>query len=341
MDGIFVVRERGGLDEASHSLRAAVWTPSGTTTTAVAEQPPVYLRSSAKPFQATACVLTGAADRFGLARRHLAVACASHSGQPGHVRAAGEILAAAGLTPAALDCGPHPPVFTASAAALIAADDAPTPLHNNCSGKHAGMLAACVAAGWPTEGYVDPDHPLQQMIRTNVAAGSRVAAPTIRIGMDGCSAPVFGMPLAGAARLFATLAAPQEAGAPDDLAAALDRLTDAMAAAPWMVGGTGRADTDLLRASRRRILSKVGAEGLWCIGLRGRAVGVAVKCADGNSAAAYRAGFAMLRAGGHLDDRAWAALTPHHDSLRRNHARREIGRVRVELPDAIVEALRD
>jgi L-asparaginase II len=328
MQTLRVIRDRDGLVEAVHHVDVAVWRDGRTTGDAQVR----FLRSAAKPVQALACLLTGAADRFGFTVEEVALACASHNGEPFHIAAARSMLAKAGVAEAALLCGPHAPIHEESAAALIRAGETPRPIHNNCSGKHAAMLAACVAAGWPIEDYVAPDHPLQQLNRRNVALFSGVAADTIRIGIDGCSAPVFGIPLFGAARLIGGIAAPERLDLPSEIEKAAARSSAAMATAPEMVGGTARSDTDLMHATRGRVLSKVGAEGLWSLGVRGSGIGIAVKCRDGSSDAARRAGLEVLRRMGELDDAEWKALAPHRDPIRHNCRKLDVGRVRVEGP---------
>jgi L-asparaginase II len=331
MHTIRVVSERGGLVEAVHHVDFAIWrdgvVAGGDAVT--------FLRSAAKPVQALACLVTGAADRFEFTVPELSLACASHNGEPIHVETATRMLQKIGLDEGALLCGAHPPEFAASAAALIRAGVAPTAIHNNCSGKHAAMLAACVAAGWPIADYVAPEHPLQRLNRKHVALFAGVAESDIVIGIDGCSAPVFGMPLSGAARLIAAVATPHAVDLPADVTAAAERAAAAMTAAPEMVGGTRRSDTDLMRATQGRIVSKVGAEGLWSMGVRGASTGVAVKCRDGSSDAARRAGLALLRAMGLIDEHAWELLRPHHDNVRHNCRQLDVGRVRVEMPDGL------
>jgi len=335
MNTVRVIRDRAGLVEAVHDVRVAVWRDETT----VNDGDVTFLRSAAKPVQALACLVTGAADRFGFTVPEVALACASHNGEPFHIDAARCMLRKAGVDEDALLCGAHPPVYAESAAQLVREGTTPSAIHNNCSGKHAAMLAACVAEGWPTEDYIAPDHPLQQLNRRHVAQFSGVPSDEIVIGIDGCSAPVFGMPLMGAARLIAGIALPERAGLPDALATAARRASDAMAAAPEMVGGTGRSDTDLMRATESRVVSKVGAEGLWSMGLRDTGVGVAVKSADGSSDAARRAGLAVLRLMGAIDDDAWTALEPHHSPIRRNHRDLDVGRIRVDVPEALKERL--
>ena len=219
---------RGGRVESRHRVDACVVDATGATILAVGPvDVPVYPRSAVKPFQALPLVESGVADAFGVSDEELALACASHGGEPMHVERVAAWLARLGLQESDLACGPHPPL-NAAAAAMLAEGRRPTRLHNNCSGKHTGMLAACLHQGWPTAGYARPDHPLQRAIARELAdlAGlSELAAP----GTDGCSLPAFAMPLralALAAARLATVARP-----------ALGRVGRAMRAHPVNTNG--------------------------------------------------------------------------------------------------------
>ncbi len=335
-----VIRERAGLPESDHRVRVALWRDGRQLAASTATGAPVFLRSAAKPVQALACIVTGAADRFAMTAEELALACGSHNGEPRHVAVARGLLERLGLAESDLLCGAHAPVHQPSAAALVRAGREPTPLHNNCSGKHAAMLAACVAAGWPTADYVAPDHPLQRLNRGHVAAYAGLAAVDVALGTDGCSAPVFVVPLAGAARLAATVVAPERAGLSGATCGAALRLRDAVRSAPEMIAGTARSDTDVIRATGGGVHCKVGAEGLWCLGVAATSTGLAVKCLDGSADAARRAGLALLRRAGVLDDTVWERLAPHHDPVRRNHRGLDVGRVRVEVPQILLDAWR-
>jgi L-asparaginase II len=198
------------------------------------------------------------------------------------------------------------------------------------------MLAACVASGWETSNYLDPDHPLQRMNRENVACFGGIAPDAVRIGVDGCSAPVFAVPLASAARIFANVTNRNSAaGVSEARRVASRRVCAALAAKPEMIGGTKRLDTDVIRVTEGRIISKVGAEGLWCAGVSGADLGIAVKCEDGTAAAAYWVGLALLKALGALDGREWDLLARHHDPVRRNHRHTDVGVCEVRLPGGL------
>ena len=274
---------RNGLPECWHFGAAAVVTPEGRLVARLGDpRIETYVRSAAKPFQALPLVLAGGIERFGLSDADLALVCASHGGTPGHARRAADLLARGGFGVDDLLCGPHPPLDRESARRLQAEGIEPTPLHNNCSGKHAGMLLACRLLGLPSAGYIDPGHPLQVRILEHVSRFCGLPPEEIGIGIDGCSAPAYHLPIEAAARAYAALAHPRGAGLPDDVTAASERILVAMGREPAMVAGPGRFTTRLIQATGGRVVGKEGAEGFYGIAVRGpAALGIAVKIADG------------------------------------------------------------
>ncbi len=241
---------RDGVVESTHFGRIAVCSPDGRLLASAGDPDGVqYWRSSSKPIQALSVVTSGAIDRFGLTERELAVCCASHSGSAMHVQTVLGILAKLGLNESALRCGTHRPGDAAERNRLIVAGEEPSPVHNNCSGKHAGMLATCLALGAAADDYLEMDHPVQRLIATNLELLSGVSRAAWHIGRDGCGAPTVAMPLRAMARAFARLIAPT--GLPDDLVDATMRITAAMAAAPEMVSSVGSFNTELTAWVRR------------------------------------------------------------------------------------------
>ncbi|SDN37505.1 asparaginase [Geodermatophilus siccatus] len=260
---------RSGFLESVHRGALVVVGPDGAVLSAVGDvERPVLPRSANKPVQATALLAAGWAPRSA---EELAIGAGSHSGEDGHRELVAGMLAAVGLSPDDLGCPPALPAHEATRAAWLAGGRAPERLAMNCSGKHAAMLSACVAAGWPTEGYLEREHPLQQAVeaRLGEAAGTPVAAVVV----DGCGAPQHGLPLTGLARGVVSLVA-AAAGTSGRAVA------DAMRAHPWYVAGTGREDTDLMRAVDG-LLVKGGADGVHVAALPGRGA-VALKLDDGS-----------------------------------------------------------
>ncbi len=297
-DEPIVAVRRGDLVESVHRGRLAIRDVEGKGLYAVGD-PEGYalLRSSAKPFQALPLVFSGAADAFGISGEEIAVACASHNAEPRHLSAVRSILRKAGLSEADLQNGAHPPMHAPSAARLAAMDEDPRPIHGNCSGKHAGMLAVCQHAGWDPKGYRDPDGPLQKLVRRTVATLCGVEPGSVRLAGDGCGVPVFALPLGNLALGFARLAAGGAEEFPYDLQGAVRRVRDAMRKHPYMVAGTGRFDTRLMRATN--LVCKGGAEGVFACGsLAEPGWGLALKVSDGASRAVAPAVTATLASAG-------------------------------------------
>lgn len=313
---------RGDRVESVHRVRACVVDATGGVLLATGDvDVPVFPRSAVKPFQALVLVESGAAEAVQVSPAELALACASHGGEPRHVALVEAWLARLGLDEGCLACGPHAPTHAASAAALIRTGEAPRRVHNNCSGKHTGMLAVARQLGAPLRGYELPDHPVQREVQAVLAALGgldRLPEP----GIDGCSLPVHPMPLRALARAAAHLAAP---GSPaPSRAAALARIADAMRAEPFLVAGTDRCCTAVMRAVPG-LIAKVGAEGVYLAALPSRGLGLALKAEDGAVRAAEVALLALLDGLGALDEVARAALAGFARPVLRNYAGTEVG----------------
>lgn len=282
---------RGGVVESVHRVSVAVVDPNGDLR-ARAGSPGlvVFARSAVKPVQAVPLVEDGAADRFGWTERELALACASHSGEARHVHVAAGMLASLGLGEDALACGPHAPFNEAAARELRQRGEKPGRLHNNCSGKHAAMLALAAAHGWPLRGYHETEHPVQLRMLQEVARWSGMRTETIDVAVDGCGVATFALPLRALALTFARLAL----GARTAQSAA-GRLVRAMTSCPELVAGTDRLCTELMRSTGGRIFAKTGAEGVYCAGVPGAEIGIAIKVEDGGKRAAEPALIEVLR----------------------------------------------
>ena len=334
MPAVLAETTRSGMVESIHHGVVAVANPAGEIVASAGDvHQMIFYRSSAKPFQAIPVVASGAADRFGLTDRELALCCASHSGQPHHQAEVRGLLAKIGLGPEALQCGSIVPYNEAEGARVRAGLQGKSALMCDCSGKHSGMLAVCVHEGLPIETYMDINHPLQQRILRIMAQVLRVSVADIALGIDGCSLPTFGASVAACAKSWAALAAPDAvpAGFGREHAAALKRLRKAMVSAPENVAGDGELVTDMMQLAGPRLYAKSGAEGLICFALPEQQLGVAIRVLDGSFRTHPVVVAAVLRQLQALDEATIAAITARHPSELRNHNRRLVGEIRATL----------
>lgn len=316
---------RGDLVESLHRGDIAVVDGQGRIVAAVGDPEKVtYMRSSAKPIQALPVVETGAADAFGLTEEELAVICASHSAEQEHIQVVRGILEKIGLDESFLACGVHAPLDEVSARLLILEGKDPGPIHNNCSGKHAGMLAMAVHLGFSLQDYFLPDHPLQQLILTTMSEMTGLARDEIRIGVDGCGVPVFGLPLRRMAWAYARMISP---GLEARRAEAARRIVTAMTRHPVLVAGHGRFNAELLLKTRGRVWGKSGAEGVFCLGLPGPGLGVAVKVEDGSSRAIPPVVLEVLQQLGVLTAEEERELAAFRRPDNTNHRGQVVGRI--------------
>lgn len=286
---------RGALVECIHYGAVVVSDVDGKIIFSCGDPATVaFLRSSAKPFQALPLVERGGMAHFGLTDEELAVMCASHHGTDEHVRVVSSIQKKIGVSPADLLCGMHPPADSATANRMLVNGEENSPLRHNCSGKHTGMLAQAILGGYPKEDYINPSHPVQQTILKTFSEVTGVPAEQIIPGTDGCSAPVFAIPMDKAARAFALLADP--ASLPEPRQAALRRVFAAMTTYPKMVAGPSGFDTALMTVGSGKILSKGGAEGYQAMallpgacGTGSPAYGITIKIVDGDQSRPERA----------------------------------------------------
>lgn len=291
---ILIEVTRGRLVESCHRGAAIVVDAHGRIVAQWGDvEMPVYPRSALKPLQALSWVETGAAERFSVTSQEVAIACGSHSAEASHVACVAGWLARLGLDRRCLICGPHAPYSEAASAALIRTGDAPTALHNNCSGKHAGFLTACLDRGEPVAGYADPSHAVQVKVREVAEQMVGVPLAPAPIAQDGCGAPIYAMPLTALALGFARLAAP--ASLPSARAAAVGRIRGAIAEAPHFVAGSGCFDTRVIALSGGAVIAKGGAEGVHAAALPGSGLGIALKIDDGGKRAREAAMAALLR----------------------------------------------
>ncbi|HEX8180158.1 MAG TPA: asparaginase [Pyrinomonadaceae bacterium] len=326
---------RGRLVESRHRGHVVAVEPAGQVVAQLgAPEMVTYLRSSAKPFQAMPLVASGAAERFGFDDREVAIACGSHSGEPLHEETVAGMLRKIGLDETALKCGVHEPFNREVANGMRERGEPFRVLQNNCSGKHAGLLATALHLGAPTEAYDQPDSPVQQAIARAVAAFAGVAVAELAVGVDGCGVPVFGLSVSAMALMYARLVAPPaEFG--EDVRAACARIVRAVTTYPELVGGAGeRLDTEVMRATRGAVVSKIGAEGVYTAGVRPcpawpQGLGLALKIEDGeNMRARPTVVIEALRQLGVLDAEAHAALAPYAHFDLHNHRGELVGEVR-------------
>lgn len=301
---------RGGLEESFHTGAVVLLEDGRPVVVRGDPNRVVFYRSASKPLQALELVRCGAAEAYGLTDAEVAVAAGSHSAEPRHLDAVRSMLRKAGVPEAALRCGGHRSVH-ADVAFAQRRDGVPvTSVLSNCSGKHAGMLAAARFRGDPTDGYLDLAHPVQQAIVGHVAACAGLPRDRVLAGVDGCGAPALAVPLVAMARSLATWSVPD--ALPDDLARAARRVVAAMRAHPEMVAGEERFDTDLMVAGGGRLLAKAGAEGVHVVAAPDAKVALAVKVDDGADRGYRAVVVELLRRRGLLDDAAADALRKKH-----------------------------
>ena len=297
---------RGGTRECVHFGAVAVVDADGQLR-AQAGDPHwlTFTRSTLKVLQALPFVQGGGAEAFGLQGPQLALLCASHSGEAMHVAQVETILARADVGYRRLQCGCHLPYYVEHGVgpAPAAFDER----HHNCSGKHAGFLACCVQHGWPLDSYLEPTHPLQQAIRRDVARAAGLPEAALPMGIDGCSAPNYAMPLSALARAYARLARGRD---DPDFGDAFAALGDAMRSHPELVSGTGRNDAAFMRAGAGDWITKVGADGVQVVASRSRRQALAIKIADGSKPALFAATVEALDQLGWLDATQRSALEP-------------------------------
>jgi L-asparaginase II len=279
---------RGGITESRHRGHIVAIEPDGVIACYLgAPHNVTFLRSSAKPLQALPLLTSGAAERFGFDDEEIALACASHNGEPIHTKIAASMLEKIGLGPEALRCGTHEPYSPEAAGVLRARNQLPNALHNNCSGKHAGMLAVALHLGAQIDNYEFPENPVQQAIARAVSDFTDVAIEDLSVGVDGCAAPIFGVSVRAMALAYARLVSPPHTF-DKPTRDACQRIVRVMMKYPELIGGTSeRLDTEIMRAAPGCVISKVGAEGVYTAGILPcerwpKGLGLALKIEDGD-----------------------------------------------------------
>lgn len=333
----YVEVTRGDLVESVHAIAACAIDAQRNVLCAIGDiDAPVYLRSTAKPFIAATAIAAGAAERFGLDQREIAVMAASHAGQPFHVEAVRSILRKIGMDESALQCGAHSPYNAQAARDLEAAGIQPAAVHNNCSGKHAGILALCKIIGADPATYLEIANPAEQRILELCARMSDQEVAQLPLGVDGCGIPVYATPLRNAALSFARLATLEGIGEAD--AAALRVVRDAMIAYPEYVSGTGEFDARLMQAAPGALACKAGAEGVHGSALLDAGAGLVVKVGDGAARGRGPAVLSILRGLELLPESALTKLADLERPIVYNRAGRAVGEVRAAGIFAIEKA---
>ena len=322
----FVDVLRGDRLESRHRIHGVAVSADGAVLANIGDSNfQTYFRSSAKPFQALEVVRSGAVEKFGFTEKELAVICSSHSGEDFHIQTVRNILGKIGLTENNLQCGFHPPINEKAREAFFRERREPSPLYNNCSGKHSGMLAVCRLRGWSIENYMSPEHPVQQEILGIISEYSGLPSSEIHLGVDGCGVPVFYLPLIKMAHAYAIYFS--------ETNRANQRIAEAMTKHPEMVGGTDRFDTDFMKAMGGSVISKGGSEGLECSALlKGKStVGFALKVEDGNERASWPALLEFYRQLGLIQEEELERLSAYRNPPIKNVAGRIVGEIRPNL----------
>lgn len=286
----------------------------------------IFPRSAVKSMQALALVTSGAIDKFSLTDEELALACASHQGEDFHVAGVTSFLGHIGLGISDLECGAHAPTLGAAREKLRDNGQPPSAVHNNCSGKHSGMLAVAEALGVATAHYVDRDHPVQVEVRSAIETVIGEPLNTDRCGTDGCSIPTWAAPIRGFAQGFAKMATGE--GLPDNFAGAARRIFDAATSHPELVAGTGHLDTEVMRAFKGRVMQKGGAEGVQCGAIRDKGWGYCLKIDDGNMDASRAAVATLLLAIANPDEAQRHTLNRYAMHIVRNVRNFDVGLTR-------------
>ena len=277
----------------------------------------IYLRSTAKPFQAIAVVHSGALEKFKISTAELSIICASHSAQDYHLSTVRSILRKIGLSEEYLQCGAAMPYNKDASDALIKNGEQPSQIHNGCSGKHAGMLAVCRYYGFPPEGYCLPEHPVQKLIHSIIAEMINVDPEQLVTGLDGCGIPTFMVTMKQAAFLYSQLAAGMNGST--QYRNSLETIKNAMAEYPEMISGDEEFCTELCSFTHGKVIGKVGADGVYCVAIPDRKLGFSIKVIDGNERGLHPSAMHLLKQLNVIDDEAYEKLRRWARPEIRNH----------------------
>jgi L-asparaginase II len=288
-----------------------------------------FARSTVKLIQALPVIESGAADTFQFSEEDLALVCASHNAEVQHTDRASSILQKAGVSEDKLQCGPHYPYHAGTTEEMRERGEKPRSIHNNCSGKHSGMLALAQHLNAPFDTYTELAHPVQQLNLKTLSELSDVPADQIDIGIDGCSVPVFGLSLLGLAKAFARVGNPS--GLSEARQKSTRRVLDAIRKHPFYIAGSDRFDTSLIQTTQGRLIGKAGAEAIFAVVIPEKGWGLVAKIADGNNRSLYAVVVETLNQLGLLSESELEALKAFHRPIVKNWKGQEVGHIETTL----------
>lgn len=328
MNPILVEVYRGGLLESFHRGVVCIVNQQNEIVFSVGDTEQLcYPRSAMKLLQVIPLIVNGGIEKFNFTLEEIAVMCGSHNGESEHLRVVNDILQKIGLSPDNLNCGPQYPSSKKDANELIKADVKPHHIHNNCSGKHAGMLATCVLMNWPTEDYINPNHPLQKAIKAVCALMYEFPEEQMITALDGCSAPIFSVPIKNQAIAYKNLITINHL--PHAVKAACEVVVKAVSEYPFMVAGSKRYCTDLMQITAPEIIGKTGAEGIFCMTFTKQKLGVCIKIDDGKMLPQYNVAQALVNASGLFSTIDLAPLQHHLQAHITNFNKLTTGEIKV------------
>lgn len=336
MNPILVEVYRGGLLESFHRGVVCVVNQQNEIIFGVGDTEQLcYPRSAMKLLQVIPLIINGGIEKFNFTLEEIAVMCGSHNAESEHLRVVNSILQKIGLNPDDLNCGRQYPSSKKDANALIKADVKPHHIHNNCSGKHAGMLATCVLMNWPIEDYINPNHSLQKVIKEICALMYEYPEQQMITALDGCSAPIFSVPVKNQAIAYKNLVSHNHL--PDAVKAACEVVVKAVSAYPFMVAGSKRYCTDMMQITAPKIIGKTGAEGIFCMTFTEQKLGVCIKIDDGKMLPQYNVAQALVNASGLFSADELAPLQHHLQAPIANFNKLTTGEIKVseQLMDAL------
>ncbi|MFO7814697.1 MAG: asparaginase [Halanaerobiales bacterium] len=320
---------RSELIESRHSGDLAVVSPESKLKYFTGDPGSItYIRSAAKPFQILPVINSGAADFFQFTKQEIAVMSSSHNGEEKHIQTVRNILNKINVSEEKLDCGVHDPIYKKAAHKLYLDGKKASEIHNNCSGKHAALLALCKFKEWDLDNYISPDHPVQKLMLKTISEITATKREDIFLGEDGCGVVVFGLPVKQMAYGYARLA--NSEFLPLEYRAAAERITKSIKNHPDMIAGTKRFNSDLIEVLGEKLTGKMGAEGVFCFALF-NGPGICVKIEDGNSRAIPPVVIDVLKKLEYIDEEELEKLKKHEKPVVKNHHKHEVGYIKSVL----------